>query len=385
MRLLIILFVSFFIATGACANNKLKKQKELSQLKSRIDKLKKTIAVKENSKSGLTQQLRQSEKQIGRLSQQINKTSKELKNKKKSLQQLKINKFQIELSLKQQNRQLSRQLHAAYTLGQQEQIKLLFSQKSAIALQRNLTYYQYFSQYRNKQIEQGRKNYDRLLANEKLILQATAELEKILAHHKEQQKRLNTDRSKRKKIMLNLDEELMKQGKHLTRLQDDAKNLKQLIDSISEILTEIPSSSRPNKRFSLLKGKLAWPVKGKVKKLFGQPKPPSNLHWQGVIINAQSGNNVRAVSHGRIAFSDWLRGMGNLIIIDHGDGYLSLYGHNESLFKTAGEWVEAGEIIGSIGNSGGSKKPGLYFEIRRNGKPQNPSRWCKMANWFASS
>jgi septal ring factor EnvC (AmiA/AmiB activator) len=110
----------------------------------------------------------------------------------------------------------------------------------------------------------------------------------------------------------------------------------------------------------------------------------SNLRWQGVTIEARSGSQVMAVSHGRIAFADWLRGLGNLIIIDHGNSYLSLYGHNESLFKGAGEWVEAGEIISSIGSSGGQKTPGLYFEIRKKGKPQNPTGWCKASNSFTS-
>jgi septal ring factor EnvC (AmiA/AmiB activator) len=125
-------------------------------------------------------------------------------------------------------------------------------------------------------------------------------------------------------------------------------------------------------------------VQGNIKKLFGRQKPLSDLRWQGIMIYAPAGNHVRAVSRGRIAFADWLRGLGNLVIIDHGNSYLSLYGHNESLFKSAGEWVESGDIISSIGSSGGQQKPGLYFEIRKKGKPQNPTRWCKAGNQFAS-
>jgi len=160
--------------------------------------------------------------------------------------------------------------------------------------------------------------------------------------------------------------------------------MQELISSIQEILIEIPDPNINRKTFAKLRGQLAWPVDGKVDKLFGRQKRPSNLLWQGIMIYAPAGNHVRAVSHGRVAFADWFRGFGYLIIIDHGNSYLSLYGHNESLFKSAGEWVESGDIIGSIGSSGGQQKPGLYFEIRKKGKPQNPTRWCKTGNSFNS-
>ena len=146
---------------------------------------------------------------------------------------------------------------------------------------------------------------------------------------------------------------MKQQGGSLTRLEDEAKQLQQLIDSIREILDAAPEDQISRKAFADLRGRLAWPVEGKIRRLFGRRKPLSNLRWQGVIIEAANGTHVRAVSHGRVAFADWLRGLGNLIIIDHGNSYLSLYGHNESLFKAAGEWVEAGDVIGTIGSSGG--------------------------------
>lgn len=387
MHLILAFMLSLSVTFGALAgsSDRETKEKELSALKNRIEKLRKTIEVKENSKSQYNRQLRHIEKQIGDISQQIRASNQAVKLKQQELKQLDDNKKTLENTIYQQNRQLAKQIHTAYTLGQQEQMKLLFSQQNPGNLQRNLTYYQYFSNFRVKQIEQAQQHFSQLVENEKLIKQAKLELERELEKQKQQKQSLSTDRAERKKIVRSLDQELRKQGKHLTQLEDDARNLKQLIDSLSDILTEIPSPTHSTQKFSSLRGKLAWPVKGKVQKLFGQPKPPSNLRWQGVVINAPSGNNVRAVSHGRVAFADWLRGMGNLIIIDHGEGYLSLYGHNESLFKSAGEWVEAGDIIGSIGDSGGQKDPGLYFEIRRQGKPQNPSRWCKSNNWFATS
>ena len=386
MRIVSLFLLSLLVIAGSSslADDKAQKQKELAELKNRIEKLRKRIESKENSKSSYHRQLRSIEKQIGKVSRQISDSSRRIKSKQQELKRLNADKKKINKTIAEQDHLLSRQVHAAYTLGQQEQIKLLFSQQNAASLQRNLVYYRYFSEHRLKLITEAQQNFTRLLENEKQIKTTKQELEQALSRQKNHKASLSTDRKKRKNVIAGLDKELKKSGKNLTRLEDDARELMQLIDSLSEILEDIPAAE-PHKKFADLKGQLAWPVKGKVNQVFGRIKPPSNLRWQGITINARLGNNVRAVSHGRIAFSDWLRGMGNLIIIDHGDGYLSLYGHNQSLYKTAGEWVEAGDIIASIGDSGGQKKPALYFEIRRKGKPQNPAKWCKTSNWFATS
>ncbi len=383
MRIFFLLFLSgvLIFASTADASERAKKEKQLTQLKSKIEKLRKTIEVKENSKSIYTRQLRDIEKKIGLLSAKIRNSNQSVRQQKRRLRQLEKQKSDIQRQLAQQNELLSQQLYAAYTLGQQEQMKLLFSQGDASNLQRNLTYYQYFSNFRVKQIELFNQRYKQLNQKQQEISSAKQKLETVLHQQRQQKRRLGQDRIEREKIIATLEKELKKQGRYLTRLEEDAKNLRQLIDSVSQILQQNPSRQKI-KNFAKLKGKLSWPVKGRVKKLFGRRKPPSDLRWQGVVIDAPRGNNVRAIAHGRIAFADWLRGMGNLIIIDHGNGYLSLYGHNESLFKAAGEWVEAGDIIASIGSSGGAQKPGLYFEIRRKGKPQNPTRWCKAGNWF---
>ncbi len=385
MRVTFLLFLCFIFITNTSgfADDKAKKQKQLTQLKSKIEKLRKTIEVKENSKSSYNRKLREIEKKIGKLSSKIRDSRQAIKIKKHSLNDLNKQKKDIQKDIANHNKQLSEQIHTAYTLGNQEQIKLLFSQKNAMNLQRNLTYYEYFSNYRLKQIDNSQKTIESLIQNEKKILAAKKDLENTLHSQQALKSSLNNDKTERKKIIINLQRELKKQGKHLTKLEDEAEDLKQLIGSLSQILIDSPEP-RNIQKFSELKGKLSWPVKGNVKKLFGHIKPPSNLRWQGVVINSTRGNNVRAVSHGRVAFSDWLRGMGNLIIIDHGDGYLSLYGHNESLYKTTGDWVDAGDIIGSIGNSGGQSNDGVYFEIRRKGKPQNPSLWCNMKNWFTT-
>ena len=360
------------------------KEKQLKALLTRIDKLKQTIDVKEDSRSRYIKQLKSIEGNIGKVSKKINSTANKISRKKTELTKLRNARKKHQQQLSRENNFLAGQIYAAFTLGKQEKMKLLFSQQNAQSLQRNLVYYQYFSNARVDLINTVEENISKIIDTEQRIQLARMELENNQQSLKQQKSRLNKDRHKRKSIVSALNKQLKKQGGHLAKLEDDATQLQNLIKSIEEIFRDAPEVEITRRAFAELKGKLAWPVQGSVKKLFGRHKPLSDLRWQGIMIEAPNGRHVKAVSYGRVAFSDWLRGLGNLIIIDHGNSYLSLYGHNESLFKSAGEWVETGDIIGTTGSSGGQEKPGLYFEIRKKGKPQNPTRWCKKSNHFAS-
>lgn len=370
--------------TVSMAEDKSAREQQLKTLLRKIDQLKQAIDIKEDNKSSATRQLKSIERKIGKVNQQIRATDKKISAKKSELKELQATRLKHQKQLGQENDYLAEQVYAAFTLGRQERAKLLFSQQDPQALQRNLVYYQYFSNARVALINEVQRNIDQIIATEELIRQAQLDLEQNQKSLAAQIKELNVDLGKRKTILSSLDKELKLQGGSLSRLQDEATQLQNLIKSIEEIFVDAPESEISHKAFAELKGKLAWPVKGKVKRLFGRNKPQSELRWQGVVIEAPNGRQVKAVSHGRIAFADWLRGLGNLIIIDHGNSYLSLYGHNESLYKSAGEWVDAGDVISTIGNSGGQKKPGLYFEIRKKGRPQNPTGWCKSKNNFAS-
>ncbi len=380
----LVAIVCLCLATGTMAADKATQEKQLKNVLQKIEKLKQTIDVKEDSKSQYIKQLKSIERKIGKINRDIRGIGQKISNKKSELKALRATRTKHQKQLSRENEYLAEQVYAAFTLGRQEKVKLLFSQQDPQTLQRNLVYYQYFSNARVDLINDVQDNIDKIVATEKLIQQARNDLEKNQQKLATQKKKLDQDRNKRKSIIGSLDKQLKKQGGRLTRLEEEADQLQKLIDSIQEFFDAAPEGEIQRRAFADLRGKLAWPVKGKVRRLFGRHKPRSDLRWQGVMIDAPSGNYVRAVSHGRVAFADWLRGFGNLIIVDHGNGYLSLYGHNESLFKSAGEWVEAGDVISSIGNSGGQKKPGLYFEIRKRGKPQNPTRWCKAKNTFTA-
>ena len=378
------LIAGLVLAPQLLAADRSAKEKQLKSVLVKIEKLKQAIDVKEDSKSQYIKQLKSIERKIGKVNQKIRATGKEIEGKKSELGALRKTRLKHQRQLSQENDYLAEQVYTAFTLGREEKVKLLFSQQDPETLQRNLVYYQYFSNARVDLINGVQANIDKIIGTEQLIQQARQDLEKNQQALNQQKKELDQDRGKRKSIISSLDKELKKEGGNLSRLEDEATQLQNLINSIQEIFVDAPEDEISERAFAELKGKLAWPVKGKLKKLFGRNKPLSNLRWQGVILEAPNGSRVQAISHGRVAFADWLRGLGNLIIIDHGNSYLSLYGHNESLFKSAGEWVEAGDVISSIGSSGGQKKPGLYFEIRKKGKPQNPTGWCKASNKFSA-
>lgn len=377
-------FLCLCFTLPAVANDKAKKEKQLKTLQKKITTLQETIEVKQNSKSTYIKQLKQIEKNIGRISQAIKISNKKITSKKIELKQLHKAKKKSQKQLTQENAALAQQVYSAYTLGKQEKAKLLFSQPDVGYLQRDLIYYQYFLNARVDLIKNVQTSIDSILKIEADINKAKISIEASQQNLQNQKSLLVKDGKKRQTMIASLDKQLKSQGGVLGKLQGDADELQSLINSIEEIFTESPEPIFERKPFAKLKGKLAWPVKGEVKKLFGRQKQLSELRWQGILIEASTGHHVRAISRGRVAFADWLRGLGNIIIIDHGHSYLSLYGHNEALFKSAGEWVEAGDIISSIGSSGGQKKSALYFEIRKKGKPQNPARWCKNENHFSS-
>ncbi len=177
--------------------------------------------------------------------------------------------------------------------------------------------------------------------------------------------------------MLNeLSNKIKNQENTLSSLENSRGRIENLLKSLGELLADIPSNPSVKQPFVAQKGKLPWPATGSFLSKFGQSKNQGDLKWNGVLIKADFGAPIKVVSHGRVAFSDWLQGFGFITIIDHGDGYMSLYGNSESLLKQTGDWVSAGDVIATAGDSGGQPQSGVYFEIRSRGKPVNPAKWC---------
>lgn len=377
----LVFITSISAISSVHATNKQQKQSELKTLQKKIKQLQNTIAVKQDSKNQTIKQLRQIEKNIGSLNKKIKNSNRSIQSSNKHLKKLLLEDKKLNKSLKHNKASLEKQIYGAYTQGQNTQLQMIFNQQNPVKFQQQLMFYQYLTEQQSNVINAVNEDLISLQETQSKIKYEKKQLADKKQRFISQKKDLVSDKSKRKKIVSNLNTQLKKQGKHLDSLNEDAKQLKQLITSINDIFK---NSAQPKKPFKNLKGKLPWPLKGQLKTMYGHLKPLSNLKWQGHVIYAKEGQHVKAIASGVVAYADWLKGFGNLMIINHGDGYLSLYSHNQSLYKAPGETVTKGEIISSAGNSGGIKKSGIYFEIRKKGKPQNPSVWCSRKNKFIS-
>lgn len=352
------------------------KQKELSQLRQQIKSLKDDLKKQQGSKNQLEQEVQQAEQAIADIARQLFSTSQQIKALDTRLEALNksLTKQNQELVIQQQL--LSGQLQASYSIGRQEYIKLLLNQQNPATISRIMTYYDYFNTARSRQIAEVNQLLQAISRDKQQISQTNQELRIQKIQLEQKKNELDLKQSERNTLVAKLSDEIASKDKKLADLLKDKKNLTRLINRLKKALDDIPDLPT-EKPFKSQRGKLYWPSKGKVKQLFNHWRSVGKVKWQGIIIKSKEGSPVHAISHGRIAYSDWLRGYGLITIIDHGDGYMSLYGHNQTLLKEVGDWVENNEIIATVGSSGGIKQAGLYFEIRHNGKPSNPTRWCK--------
>ncbi|MBL4762595.1 MAG: peptidoglycan DD-metalloendopeptidase family protein [Gammaproteobacteria bacterium] len=385
MRILLLIFALLGLTSFAteAAIDHTAGTKQLEQLRDKIEAIRQQLAKNEGKKGGLINQLKNTEKKLGKINRSLRSTRKQLNQQKKTLKTLQRKRRTQVSALRKQRHALSQQIRASYQMGHSEQIKLILNQHDPSRINRILTYHQYLSRARTTLIKDVLNKLDEINNTETKIANETTFLNKLIKRQTQKKKTLVKSRKKRNTILTGLQKKIKHEGQQLSTLSHDAKVLEELLQSIDDLLSDIPDKelTRP---FAERRGKHPWPIKGLVRRLFGQKKGASELRWNGIIISAQHGADVRAAANGRIAFADWLRGLGMLIIIDHGDGYMTLHGHNQALYGETGDWVAKGDVIATVGDSGGQQQPGLYFEIRHNGKPLNPLKWFSKRSRFAS-
>jgi septal ring factor EnvC (AmiA/AmiB activator) len=292
------------------------------------------------------------------------------------LQELEREQAERDRELAAERGALAGELRAAYVNGREEQLKLLLNQQDPAGFGRMLAYYGYFGRARAGRIGNIRDKLEHLaLVREKIA----AENERLKGLESQQEKELAALRSaqqQRTRTVQAIESQIKSKGGELKRLESQAKGLEKLIADLRKALRNVPVAKQAP--FEPLRGKLPWPVQqGKVLARFGQPRAGGSMRWQGMMIGTERGARVRAPFAGRVVYADWLPGMGLMIVLDHGGGYLSLYGHNEEVFRSVGDAVAAGDVIGAVGDSGGHNQPALYFEVRRGREPVNPENWLQ--------
>lgn len=353
------------------------KTRQLKELRKRIDNLKQELASRRDLYSGVVRELQHIETRIGKQVKALREVKNRQQAQKRKLDKLRDEQRQLQGELAKQRDLLGQQVKAAYVIGRQEFLKLLLNQQDPAALGRVSTYYDYFNRARSEQIHTALKTIARLDTVEQQIRQQQSELQALHDREAAQKQQLEKHFRQRSQALVRLKREISSKDQQLSRLQEDESQLQQLLRGLEREMGELLMGRDTQRAFAERRGALTWPARGNVQKLFGQSRNAGKLRWNGVLIGDSAGNTVYAVAPGRVAYADWLRGYGLLIILDHGDGYMSLYGHNQGLLKEVGDWVEADEAIAEVGSSGGRDEAGLYFEIRHNGKPTNPASWCR--------
>ena len=353
------------------------KQQELENLRQRMSDLRQKIEKKQAEKNSETKFLKDIEVRIGERAYVLKKINRHLRKQKRELKKVKQQHRKTLNKLTSQRNILAEQIRSSYMIGRQEYLKLLLNQENPAAIGRTLTYYDYFHKARSHHIDEAVVTIKKLEALTLKVKEKTDELENSRKQQKVEKQKLEDDFIERSIVIKKMDEEIARQGNHMKKFVANEKQLQELLKEIRNIMPSMLTEIDRRETFGKRRGRLRWPVQGKVKRLFGKSRQAANLKWNGVLIPSHEGKDVKAVSHGRVAYADWLRGYGMLVIIDHGDGYMTLYGYNQALYKETGDWVEEGEVIASVGRSGGQKKSGLYFEVRVKGQPSNPTKWCK--------
>lgn len=403
------------------------KQADLQELRQRIESLRKDLASSEGDRADAADRLRESERQISNLQRDLHRLSNQRGQLQERLKDLGRQSEELESILAQQQGQLERLLYRQYLRGTPDSLQLLLNGDDPNQIARDLRYLAAIARTRAELLGEINTNLARKKALAANTREQADELAEVEAEQKKQHDELSRQREERKAVLAQVSDRVRSQRREIGNLQENEKRMTQLIDRLGKILAaqaaaraaeaaraakaaqaarnrppaseaEPPRSqerptepSRPRSvevenrlepvassgSFARLKGNLRLPVRGSVAARFGGARDGGGT-WKGLFIKAGSGSDVKAVAAGRVVFAEWMRGFGNLLIVDHGDAYLSIYGNNESLLKQVGEAVKGGETVATVGNSGGNPESGLYFELRHQGQPIDPMKWASL-------
>jgi septal ring factor EnvC (AmiA/AmiB activator) len=349
------------------------KEQELEEVRDKISDLKKSMDKSARDRDRLTEDLQNAEVAIAEKRLRLQDLERERAWSAKRLAELDAAIAERESELARESDHLAAQVRAAYMTGKQEKIKLLLNHRDPAMLGRMMAYYRYFNDYRADNIGAVSGKIRELATMHSEVAAEEARLADLARTRSAELEKLAVAQAERQTLLAALKERMAAEGREIERLAAQEQDLARLIAELTSILSDYPITSE--EPFSDFRGRLTWPVAGTLLRDFGQPRVGGALKWNGVVLAAPRGREVRSVYHGRVAFADWLAGMGLLVIVDHGEGYMTLYGYNETILKDAGDWVAPGDVIATVGDSGGQAESGLYFEIRRGTQPLNPRRW----------
>jgi len=347
---------------------------QIEDLKEEIADIDEWLADAEEDRSSLEQQLSGLEQEIGRLTRERRELRQQAREQQLRLTELGKEETELTRVLESQRDSLKKQIRAAWMEGDAPAVKVLLNEIDPDKVARTMTYYEYLSRDTIDRLEAFAANLRQLKETQKQVKAGRMRLAELEENVADRQQKLSSSKKEREQTLAALKTDISNRLSEREELEEDRKRLEKLLREVEEAIANIPTPNESDP-FGSLKNKLPWPAEGKIVRNFGDSYASGKLKHNGLLINTAEEGNVRAVHYGRVVFANWLRGFGLITILDHGDGYMTLYGHSSSLFTSPGDWVEAGEAIAQAGRTGGTNDPAVYFEVRHNGKPDNPRRW----------
>jgi septal ring factor EnvC (AmiA/AmiB activator) len=382
--------IGLLVATSAsafAARSAADAKTELRELRGRIEALQRQLAANEASMGEAADALKESERAISDANRALRELAQQSDRAQRHLSELGAAATATEATLQTQQVLLSKLLYQQYLGSKADPLRLMLSAEDPNRTARHLHYLGYVSRARLSLIQEVQDNLTRIQRFAQAAEQRAQELAIIAAEQAAQSRRLEAEKRVRTQVLGRLSQVIQRQRREIGTLRRDETRLTRLIQQLGRIVAR-PRAPQPRIRndrvpeatvgaasFERLKGRLALPVRGELGNRFGSPRSGGGTTWKGLFIAARPGDEVRAIAAGRVVFADWLRGFGNLLIVDHGSAYMSLYGNNEALFKRVGDDIRGGDAIATVGNSGGNADSGLYFELRHQGKPLDPLTW----------
>lgn len=350
-------------------------QDDLEKLRKRISSLQQDFDKTSESKAEAADNLRESERAISNSNRRLRELAQQQQSANRELSQLQQRASAIDRELQGQQAMLGRLLYQQYMDGgEQEYLKLLLNNDDPNQVAREWRYYEYIARNRAATLQSLRNGRARLQAVTDQARKKSDEIASLQAEERDQRQLLEQDKRAHQLMLNRISQQMKQQRREIGHLQRNENRLSQLVEKLAHVL---PDTQTDSVAFKSLRGKLALPVKGRVTNKFGARRPESTMPWTGWFLRTTPSQPVKAVAAGRVVYADWLRGFGNLLIIDHGQGYMSLYGNNETLYKQVGDSLRGGDLIATVGSSGGNADSGLYFELRFEGKPFDPGKWVR--------
>lgn len=351
-------------------------EQRLKEVQAEIKKLQSWLNDARGEYDDLNKKLQKSDKDIAALVKQIDDTRARLREEQTRLKKLRAEQAQLRQLRTRHQQLLTNQVRISRQMGDEAALQFWLAQDDPNQNQRLVRYFGYFNRARVEHLHETITELVRLDNIEMLIAGQEKQLRDTDERLSNENKRLASTRQKQKTLLTKLSTQMSSEGERLKKRKADRKRLEELLNEVETLISNSPRRDDETP-FKNMRGKLSVPLKGPIIAAFGSRNDSNKSRWEGWKIGTKEGTAVKSIHHGRVVFADWLRGFGLLIIIDHGQGYLSLYAHNQTLQHEVGSWVNGGDMIATAGQSGGQTKPALYFEIRHNGKPQDPAVWLK--------